>query len=204
MRLILYFALPALLLLSCERHNDTKNKLIGSWLDTSPTPLHFTLNTDGSAETYNTQTTSQQKWFVQSDSIVFVKTLDTNKGTEEKTKFKIKKITTDSLVLESNKRAYVFIKNIVNKENLVGKWIDNSGAGLDFELKENNIASPINNAMLYYKNWQLKNDSITFTIESIEGDSTTRYQEQYKIIKSINGELILKNYTGIFSYNAQL
>ena len=76
---------------------------------------------------------------------------------------------------------------------LIGSWKDNSDAALDFTLFEDGSARSDNMKTLLYKNWQIKGDQITFTIESIGNATSSTDNLTYLIENLSDKELILND-----------
>ncbi|MCM4168441.1 hypothetical protein KCTC52924_02013 [Arenibacter antarcticus] len=83
-------------------------------------------------------------------------------------------------------------ESIVEKEFLVGSWKDTSKSALHFTLLKNGTARSDNMKTLLYKNWKVKANQITFTIESIGNGTSSMDTITYNIEKLTRDELILK------------
>lgn len=74
--------------------------LVGSWKDTSPSALHFTLFEDGTAKSDNMETLLYKSWSVKDNKITFIVESIGNKTTSIDTIVQtIEKLTDDELLL---------------------------------------------------------------------------------------------------------
>ena len=83
-------------------------------------------------------------------------------------------------------------ESIVEKEFVVGSWEDTSKSALHFTLFKNGTARSDNMKTLLYKNWRVKGNQITFTIESIGNGTSSMDTVTYIIEKLTRDELILR------------
>ncbi len=90
--------------------------------------------------------------------------------------------------------------SIVEKEFLVGSWKDTSKSALHFTLLKNGTARSDNMKTLLYKNWKVKGNQITFTIESIGNGTSSTETVTYLIEKLTRDELILRKGNYLFEY----
>lgn len=88
----------------------------------------------------------------------------------------------------------------VEKEFLVGSWKDTSKSALHFTLFKNGTARSDNMKTLLYKNWKVKGNQITFTIESIGNGTSSMDTVPYIIEKLTRDELILRKGKYLFEY----
>src|SRR5690606_920406 len=82
--------------------------------------------------------------------------------------------------------------SIVEEEFLVGSWKDTSKSALHFTLFKDGTARSDNMKTLLYKNWKVKGNQITFTIESIGNGTSSMDTVTYIIEKLTRDELILR------------
>lgn len=80
----------------------------------------------------------------------------------------------------------------IEKELLVGSWIDCSPAVLHFTLFEDGTARSDNMKTLLYKKWRVKGSQIVFTIESIGNKTSSVDDETYNIEKLTKDSLVLR------------
>ncbi|NKI27434.1 lipocalin family protein [Arenibacter sp. 6A1] len=88
----------------------------------------------------------------------------------------------------------------VDKELLVGSWKDYSEFALHFTLFKDGSASSDNMKTLLYKTWEVNENKITFTVESIGNGTSFIDNETYIIDKLTKDSLILKNGEYRFEY----
>lgn len=103
-----------LLILSCNNQKNTenqnksehavtntKNNLIGSWEDQSPSALNFTLNADGTAQSDNMATLLYQHWFLQDNKLSLVaKSVGNRNSSVDTITYTIEKLDDNELVLK--------------------------------------------------------------------------------------------------------
>ncbi len=82
---------------------------------------------------------------------------------------------------DSKRKKVVKEKKTINKKLLIGSWLDVSDAALHFTIKYKGIARSDNMTALLYKKWQLKGDTITFTIESLGNKTSSITNKKYYI-----------------------
>ena len=88
-----------------------ENLLIGSWKDTSPSALHFTMFEDGTAKSDNMKTLLYKNWSVQGNKITFIVESVGNKSTSTDTIVQtIEKLTNDELIFVDGNIREAFIK----------------------------------------------------------------------------------------------
>lgn len=83
---------------------------------------------------------------------------------------------------------------------LVGSWIDTSQSALNVTLFADGTARSDNMATMLYKNWQVKGNTITFTIESIGNGNSSTNNDSYEIQKLNEDEMILQSENRAFTY----
>lgn len=93
--------------------------------------------------------------------------------------------------------------SIVEKELLVGSWKDTSTSALHFTLFKNGTACSDNMKTLLYKNWNVKENHITFTIESIGNGTSSTDTVTYSIEKLARNKLILRRGTYLSEYTKE-
>ena len=82
-------------------------------------------------------------------------------------------------------------KPLTSEELLVGSWKDTSPSALHFSIFEDGTAKSDNMKTLLYKSWSVKDNKITFIVESIGNKTTTTDTIVQTIEKLTNDELIL-------------
>ena len=101
----------------------------------------------------------------------------------------------------ANNQPVAEIQNsIVEEQLLVGSWKDSSESALDFTLFKDGTARSDNMKTLLYKNWTVKGNQITFTIESIGNGMSFTDEETYTIEKLTKDDLILRKGTYLSEY----
>ena len=85
----------------------------------------------------------------------------------------------------------------IDKELLYGSWIDQSEAKLNFSIKRDGSAQSDNMESLLYKSWKLKENMITFTIESIGNHTSSSDKESYSIDSLTKNKMVLKDRAGV-------
>ncbi|MDQ2178085.1 lipocalin family protein [Marinifilum sp. D714] len=101
-----------------------------------------------------------------------------NKNTEEK---KLKK--------EGVEKSEV----LVNKQLLVGSWLDTSASQLHFSLLEDGTARSDNMATLLYQKWRVEGSKLILTVKSIGNGSSSIDEESYEIKTLTEEKLVLQN-----------
>ncbi|GGW39238.1 hypothetical protein GCM10007383_24960 [Arenibacter certesii] len=91
-------------------------------------------------------------------------------------------------------------ESIVEKEFLVGSWKDTSKSALHFTIFKNGTARSDNMKTLLYKNWKVKGNQITFTIESLGNGTSSIDTVTYIIEKLTKDKLILRKGTYLSEY----
>lgn len=97
-----------------EKPVAAEQLLVGSWKDTSPSALHFSIFEDGTAKSDNMKTLLYKSWSVKDNKITFIVESIGNKTTTTDTIVQtIEKLTTDELVLVDGdiREAYKKAKN---------------------------------------------------------------------------------------------
>ncbi|MEO9147262.1 MAG: lipocalin family protein [Ginsengibacter sp.] len=110
---------------------------------------------------------------------------------------------TDTKNKTSNGSGTEIQNSIGEKEFLIGSWKDNSEAALNFTLFKDGSARSDNMKTLLYKNWKVKGNQITFTIESVGNRTSSIDTVTYTIEKLTKTDLVLKNGTYLSEYTKQ-
>ena len=79
----------------------------------------------------------------------------------------------------------------IDKELLIGSWIDTSKYALHFTINSNGKAHSDNMKTLLYEKWRLDGNKITFTIKNIGNHTTTVSDETYEIKQLDREKLVL-------------
>lgn len=84
-----------------ENTDIEKDLIVGSWEDTSPAALHFTLLKDGTAHSDNMKTLLYKKWSVKGNQITFtIESIGNQTSFIDEDTYTIEKITKDELILK--------------------------------------------------------------------------------------------------------
>ncbi len=195
-----------------NKQEDIDKKLLAfSWLDTSDSKLHFTLNSDGTARSDNMATLLYKKWRVEGNNIIFtIESIGNHSSSTVEDIYKIITLNNKYLIIKqdpSNQNSLPLIskyrrKRFTSKKEknkkiyrdlFVSSWIDTSDSKLHFTLNSDGTARSDNMATLLYKKWRIEGNNIVFTIKSI-GNHTSSTDEYFcKIIKIDKNELIFKD-----------
>jgi hypothetical protein len=90
-----------------------KEFLIGSWEDSSPAALHFTLFEDGTARSDNMQTLLYKKWKVNGTQIIFtIESIGNDTSSVENRTYNIEKLTKNKLILRNGEFLLHFTKKL--------------------------------------------------------------------------------------------
>lgn len=104
----------------------------------------------------------------------------------------------------NNNKTKLELENSIDKQELlIGSWKDTSESALHISLFINGTARSDNMKTLLYKNWSVKGNQITFTIESIGNGTSTTENVTYVIEKLTNNELILRKGTYLAKYKKE-
>lgn len=82
---------------------------------------------------------------------------------------------------------------LVNKQLLVGSWLDTSASQLHFSLLEDGAARSDNMATLLYQKWRLEGNKLILTVKSIGNGSSSIDEESYEIKTLTEEKLVLQN-----------
>ena len=81
----------------------------------------------------------------------------------------------------------------VNKDLLVGSWLDSSESALHFSMFEDGTARSDNMETLLYEKWRLEGNKLILTAKSIGNGSTSVGDDIYEIQELTDTKMILKN-----------
>lgn len=87
-----------------------------------------------------------------------------------------------------------------NKLLLAGSWKDTSESALHFTLFKDGTARSDNMKTLLYKSWEVNENEVTFTTESIGNKISFTTEDTYTILKISENRLVLKKNEIIFEY----
>lgn len=91
-----------------------KQLLIGSWLDTSESQLHFSLLEDGTARSDNMATLLYQKWRIEGSKLILtVKSIGNGSSSIDEESYEVKTLTEEKLVLQNGDYTLEYAKKIV-------------------------------------------------------------------------------------------
>lgn len=97
----------------------------------------------------------------------------------------------DAKNIEIDEETVQIEKPVAAEQLLVGSWKDTSPSALHFSLFEDGTAKSDNMKTLLYKLWSVKDNKITFIVESIGNKTTTTDTIVQTIEKLTNDELVL-------------
>ncbi|WP_282126687.1 lipocalin family protein [Marinifilum flexuosum] len=93
-----------------------KQLLIGSWLDTSESQLHFSLLEDGTARSDNMATLLYQKWRIEGNKLILtVKSIGNGSSSIDEESYEIKTLTEEKLVLQNGDYTMEFAKKMIKE-----------------------------------------------------------------------------------------
>jgi len=112
------------LLISCESSQENADNkkaelktsinekyLIGSWEDTSPVALHFTLSANGTAKSDNMSTLMYEKWYVKNDSLYLVaKSIGNKTSSIDTTAYEIEHLDVNRMKLKYKNKTLDYTK----------------------------------------------------------------------------------------------
>ncbi|MCK9628570.1 MAG: lipocalin family protein [Bacteroidales bacterium] len=112
---VLLLCACSLLSFSCDNHGKRtaigQELLTGSWKDTSPSALHFTLFKDGTARSDNMKTLLYKNWSVKDNQITFtVESIGNGTSSTDKITYIVEKLTDKEMVLRSGESIYKYKK----------------------------------------------------------------------------------------------
>jgi hypothetical protein len=91
-------------------------------------------------------------------------------------------------------------KSTINKDLLIGSWKDQSPSLLHFSINADGTAKSDNMETLLYQKWEVKNNQLYLTTESIGNGSSSMDTAVYEIQKLNKNQIILKQGEMIFEY----
>ena len=91
------------------------------------------------------------------------------------------------------------IKNI-DRELLIGSWLDSSKAALNFTLFKDGTARSDNMTTLLYRKWSVNGQKLILTAESLGNGTSSIGDESYEIKTLTNKKMVLKNGYSIMIY----
>ena len=100
-----------------------------------------------------------------------------------------KKLKDDKSNIEIQKKS----DTTINKDLLVGSWLDSSEAALHFTMFEDGTARSDNMETLLYEKWRLEGDKLIITAKSIGNGSSSVGDDVYEIQELTDKKMILKN-----------
>ncbi|PXY02330.1 hypothetical protein DF185_06695 [Marinifilum breve] len=93
-----------------------KQLLVGSWLDTSESQLHFSMLQDGTARSDNMATLLYQKWRVEGSKLILtVKSIGNGSSSVDEESYEIKTLTEEKLVLQNGDFTMEFEKKMIKE-----------------------------------------------------------------------------------------
>ena len=93
----------------------------------------------------------------------------------------------------SKEEKIVMSKATINKNLLIGSWLDQSESKLHFSILENGIARSDNMTTLLYEKWKLDGTKLVLTAKGIGNGSSSIDNEVYEINLLTEDRMILKN-----------
>lgn len=111
--------------------------------------------------------------------------------------------TYDTESTTSNQVSSEIAHSVVEKELLVGSWIDTSVSALHFTLFKDGSARSDNMKTLLYKDWNVEVNQITFTLESFGNGTSSTDTTTYTIERLTADELTLSKGTYRTTYTKQ-
>ncbi len=94
-------------------------------------------------------------------------------------------------------------QSIINTDLLIGSWKDQSPSLLHFSLFANGTAKSDNMETLLYQKWEVKNNQLYLTAESVGNGNSSIDTTVYEIQKLDENEMILKQGEIIFEYKKE-
>ncbi|MCY1635514.1 lipocalin family protein [Marinifilum sp. D737] len=93
-----------------------KQLLVGSWLDTSESQLHFSMLQDGTARSDNMATLLYQKWRVEGSKLILtVKSIGNGSSSIDEESYEIKTLTEEKLVLQNGDYSMGYTKKMIKE-----------------------------------------------------------------------------------------
>lgn len=84
-------------------------------------------------------------------------------------------------------------ETLVNKQLLVGSWLDTSESQLHFSMLQDGTARSDNMATLLYQKWRVEGSKLILTVKSIGNGSSSIDEESYEIKTLTEEKLVLQN-----------
>lgn len=84
-------------------------------------------------------------------------------------------------------------KNNIEKELLIGSWLDLSGSALHFSMLKDGTAHSDNMKTLLYKKWRLEENKLILTVKSIGNGTSSIGEDVYEIKVLTEKKMILLN-----------
>jgi len=81
----------------------------------------------------------------------------------------------------------------IDKNLLIGSWLDASEAALHFSLFEDETSRSDNMKTLLYEKWRLEGNKLILTVKSIGNDNTSVSEEKYLIEELTDKKMVLKD-----------
>jgi len=81
----------------------------------------------------------------------------------------------------------------IDKNLLIGSWLDASEAALHFSLFEDETSRSDNMKTLLYEKWRLEGNKLILTVKSIGNGNTSVGEEKYLIEELTDKKMVLKN-----------
>jgi len=81
----------------------------------------------------------------------------------------------------------------IDKNLLIGSWLDASEAALHFSLFEDETSRSDNMKTLLYEKWRLEGNKLILTVKSIGNGNTSVSEEKYLIEELTDKKMVLKD-----------
>jgi len=91
-------------------------------------------------------------------------------------------------------------KSTINEDLLIGSWKDQSPSLLHFSINADGTAKSDNMETLLYQKWEVKDNQLYLTTESIGNGSSSTDTAVYEIEKLNKNQMILKQGEMLFEY----
>jgi len=97
-----------------QKKSDTtinKNLLVGSWLDSSESALHFSMFEDGTSRSDNMETLLYKKWRVEGNKLILTsKSIGNGTSSVGVNEYEIQELTEKKMILKNGEYFLVFVK----------------------------------------------------------------------------------------------
>lgn len=97
-----------------QKKSDTtinKNLLVGSWLDSSESALHFSMFEDGTSRSDNMETLLYEKWRVEGNKLILTsKSIGNGSSSVGVNEYEIQELTDKKMILKNGEYFLVFVK----------------------------------------------------------------------------------------------